>query len=180
MISMQPVVIERASASLGCWDELTVGQRFTLGSTRITLSASLEFSRTFDPFSFHVDPEAAKESMFGSLIVSGLHTLSAVHALSIRGGFLVEPSVLCGAGIDEIRFLRPVCPDDTISVVAEVIDLKPPHPGRDFGIARAKYWVTNDRGVIVMTFIDNHVIKLRRAGLFSRREGQPVPPGANE
>jgi acyl dehydratase len=162
MTNSEPEILAGASAAIGYLSEMTTGQRYTLGATRISLDAALEFSRALDPFSFHVDEEAAKSTMFGGLIVSGLHTLSAIHALSIRGGFLVEPCVVCGAGIDEIRFTQPVRPGDVLSAEAEVIELKQPKPGRKFGVARLKYLVTNDREQTVMTFIDNHVLLLNR------------------
>src|SRR5690606_36103611 len=120
---------------------------------------SLAFAQIFDPFSFHIDEERAKSSMFGGVIVSGLQTLSAIHALSMRGGFLTEANIVCGAGIDELRFIRPVRPGDILSVVAEVIELKASPKASEYGIARLKYWTDNQNGDVVLTFIDNHVVR---------------------
>src|SRR3984957_21089717 len=112
-------ILEKADRRLGYFDELEVGQSYHLGSTRISRASALAFAKIFDPFYFHGDEEAAKRSIFGGLIVSGLQTLSAVHALSIEGEFLCEESIVCGAGIDELGFLRPVRPDGFFAVVAK-------------------------------------------------------------
>jgi acyl dehydratase len=156
-------VLQKADRRLGYFDELEVGQSYHLGSTRISRASALAFAKIFDPFYFHVDEDAAKRSMFGGLIVSGLQTLSAVHALSIEGGFLCEDSIVCGAGIDELRFLRPVRPDDSLTVVAKVMELKPPRRSGGHGVARLQYWVNNQSNELVATFIDNHVVKLKSA-----------------
>jgi acyl dehydratase len=96
---------------------------------------------------------------FRGLIVSGLQTLSAIHALSIRGGFLDQASIICGAGIDELRFLQPVRPGDALTVTAKITELKRPRRPNGHGIARLQYWVNNQNMILVATFIDNHVIK---------------------
>lgn len=158
-------VVDGAERSLGYFDELEVGQTYTIGTTRITRRSALAFANIFDPFYFHIDEEAAKRSIFGGLIVSGLQTLSAIHALSIRGGFLDQASIVCGAGIDDLRFLQPVRPDDALTVTAKIIELKVPRRSDAYGIARLQYWVNNQSGVLVATFIDNHVVKSSKSRL---------------
>jgi acyl dehydratase len=161
VIVMMPAVLEGASQSLGYFDDLRVGDEFYIGRVSIGLQAALAFANIFDPFSFHVDEAAAKNTMFNGIIVSGLQTLSAVHALSIKGSFLREDSVVCGAGLDELRFVRPVRPNDVLNVSAAVQDLKAPRRERGTGIARLKYLVENQDQALVLTFIDNHVLRLR-------------------
>lgn len=156
-------ILTCADQKLGHFDELKIGQTYNIGTTRITRQSALAFAQVFDPFYFHIDEAAAKSSMFGGLIVSGLQTLSAIHALSIRGGFLDEERIVCGAGIDELRFLQPVRPDDALTVTAKVSALKPSRRANGHGIARLQYWVNNQDKILVATFIDNHVIKSRKA-----------------
>jgi acyl dehydratase len=163
--------LNAASETLGYFDELTVGKRYDIGATTISYESALEFAHAFDPLSFHIDEEAAKGSMFGGLIVSGLLTISVIHALSVRGGFLSETSVVCGAGFDELRFLRPVRPGDILSVTAEVQELRPPRREGGPGVARLMYWVKNHDDIVVMTFIDNHVIRLRPNRLDEQNAG---------
>jgi len=160
---MKPAILQGPSEPLGYLSDLEIGHRYRIGKTVIPLDSALEFANALDPLSFHNDPEAAKQSLFGGLIVSGLQSLSVVHALSVLGGFLMEDRVICGAGIDELRFAKPIRPDEVLGVTAEVIELKQPRPGRDYGIARLKYSVTGPAGETVMTFIDNHVLKYERS-----------------
>lgn len=162
MNKLKPAILEGPSEPLGYLSELETGYRYRIGKTVIPLDSALEFADALDPFSFHNDPEAARQSIFGGLIVSGLQSISVVHALSVFGGFLPEDRVICGAGLDELRFAKPVRPDETLDVTAEVIELKQPRPGRDYGIARLRYAVSNPAGETVMTFIDNHVLKNER------------------
>jgi acyl dehydratase len=156
-------IVRSADQKLGYFDELKIGQVYDIGITRITRESALAFANIFDPFYFHVDEEAAKSSIFGGLIVSGLQTLSAIHALSIRGGFLDEKNVVCGAGIDELRFLQPVRPGDALTVIAKIAELKPPRRENGHGIARLQYWVNNQESILVTTFIDNHVLKSKKS-----------------
>ena len=163
MISVD--IVQSANQKLGYFDELNVGQIYNIGTTKITRESALAFANIFDPFYFHIDEEAAKSSIFGGLIVSGLQTLSAIHALSIRGGFLDERNIVCGAGIDELRFLKPVRPGDALTVTAEIMELKPPQRTRRHGIARLQYLVNNQESVLVVTFIDSHVLKSKNNGV---------------
>lgn len=160
---MPAPVVMPATETLGFFDDLTVGQRYNLGATQISRDAALEFAQAFDPLSIHVDEDVARTSMFGGLIVSGLQSISAIQALSMRGGFLNEASIICGAGFDDLRFLRPVRPGDTLSVAAEVIELKPPRRDKGYGIARLQYWAKNQQNVLVINFVNNLVV--RRNGL---------------
>lgn len=159
---MGPTIIEGANEPLSYLSELEIGHQYHIGKTIIPLDSALAFANTFDPFSFHIDQEAAKNSMFGELIVSGLQSLTVIHTLSVVGGFLVEDPLICGAGIDELYFIKPIHPDEILDVTARVIETKPPRAGRDYGIARVKYWTKNPKGETVMTFIDNHVMRNER------------------
>jgi acyl dehydratase len=158
-------IVKYADRKLGYFDELEIGQSYSIGTTKITQESALAFANIFDPFFFHTDEEAAKNSIFGGLIVSGLQTLSAIHALSIRGGFLDEASIVCGAGIDELRFLQPVRPGDALTVTAKITELNPPRRSNGHGIARLQYWVNNQNDILVATFIDNHVVKSHKANV---------------
>lgn len=103
-------IIASAPQRIGFFESLKIGQKFEIGSVRISLGAAFGFASAYDPLSIHVDEDAAKQSMFGGLIISGLQSISAVHALSVIGGFLGEESVLCGAGFDELKCIKPMEP----------------------------------------------------------------------
>src|SRR6059058_3213573 len=106
------------------FEDFTEGQLFELGETRVTEAEILEFARRFDPQSFHVDPEAARSSLFGGLIASGWHTGSLYMGLMVRG-LLLDSASLGSAGIDELRWLKPVHPGDTLKARLTVTSVKP-------------------------------------------------------
>ncbi|MHC0054732.1 MaoC/PaaZ C-terminal domain-containing protein [Actibacterium sp. D379-3] len=157
-------VLTVASDALGYFDTLTVGRRYAVGSTTISPADAIAFAEIYDPLGIHLSEAAATESIFGRIIVSGYQTLSTVHALRIKGGFLREEHVVCGAQVDALRFLKPVFPGDVLSVSAEIVDLKPPRRPGGFGIVGLLYEVRNQDGVLVLHSTDHHVLKLTPTG----------------
>lgn len=96
------------------FDDFKVGDVIDLGHHTITKDEIIAFARQFDPQSFHLDEEAAARTMFGGLIASGWHTGSLMMRLLYEGA--IKHSVSLGSpGIDEMRWVRPVRPGDTLS-----------------------------------------------------------------
>ena len=142
------------------FEDFELGERFV--SRRATLTEGLitEFALTFDPQPFHIDKEAAAEGPFGGLIASGFQTL----ALSFRVFYeanIINACSLGSPGFDELRWVKPVRPGDTLSVEAEVIEMRPSSSKPDRGILKMAYASKNQFGEIVMTFIATHLF-LRR------------------
>ncbi len=111
--------------TLNYLDDLAPGQRFT-GATRARVDedAIKAFAREFDPQPFHLDNEAARDSLFGSLAASGWHTA----ALTMRLLVDCEPKLaggIIGAGFDELRWPLPVRPGDELRVELEVLEVRP-------------------------------------------------------
>ena len=134
------------------FDDFQAGQVHELGSHTVTEEEILSFAREFDPQSFHVDPEAAKESVFGGLIASGWHT----GAMWMR---LYVDSLLGGAasmgspGIEELRWLAPVRPGDTLSGRLTVLEATPSERRPDRGTVRIRGEMVNQDGVTVMSMV---------------------------
>ncbi|MGX1098680.1 MaoC/PaaZ C-terminal domain-containing protein [Amorphus sp. MBR-141] len=155
-----PITTE-GTGPLGFLEDIAAGERRRLGSTEMLPSAVKEFAQALDPFPFHLDEEFGRSSIFGGMIVSGLHTLAATHALAIRSGFLDARTVVGGAGLDDVRFSRPVYPGDMLTVDVEILEVRPPRR-KPFGIVRIAYEVCNGAGEAVLTFTDNQVVKSRQ------------------
>ena len=96
------------------WDDYEVGQKFPLGSTTFTEQEIVDFARQFDPQPFHVDAEAAKASMFGGLIASGWHVAAKMMRLFVDN-YVDRRTALGSPGLDELRWLKPVRPGDTLT-----------------------------------------------------------------
>jgi acyl dehydratase len=145
------------------FDDFEPGQVHELGSTVVTEGAIIEFARQFDPQPFHVDPEAAKGSVFGGLIASGWHTGAMwmrLYVDSLLGGGSGQGS----SGIEELRWLAPVRPGDTLSGRLTVLEVtaSDSHPER--GTIRIRGEMVNQDGVRVMSMVSR--------GRFARRSPQ--------
>ena len=143
------------------FEDFTPGDVIELGTYEMTESEIVDFGRRFDPQYFHVDPEAAVESPFGGLIASGWHTCSAWARLWIDS-LLLEADSRGSPGMQEVRWLAPVRPGDSLTGTVEILDARPSslHPDRGTVFIGCK--MTNQHGRLVFT--------AHGRGLFGRRE----------
>jgi len=145
------------------FDELPVGFRFTTASRTISRDEIVGFARDWDPQDFHLDETAASMTHFGGLIASGWHTLLVAFNLSMQAGIWDEAS-MGASGMDEIRWLKPVFPGDSLHVEAEVIEATRSASRPDRGRVRIRADVMNQFGDKVASMIGNHLIKVRLPG----------------
>jgi acyl dehydratase len=143
-------------------DDFTPGERFTTPGVTFTEAEIIDFALKYDPQPFHLDARAAADSLYGGLIASGFQTLSLAFRLFIQSGLLAASS-MGSPGIDELRWLAPVRPGDTLHTGIEVLEVKPSSSKPDRGILRLKYVATNQHGDAVLAFIVNHFLKRRPA-----------------
>jgi acyl dehydratase len=141
-------------------DDLAAGQRFTTPGITLTEGEIIDFAWRYDPQPFHLDAVAAAESPYRGLIASGFQTLAIAFRLFIQSGAL-RASSLGSPGIDELRWLAPVRPRDTLHCELEVLEVKPSSSKPDRGIARLKYAAVNQRGEPVLTFVVLHLLARR-------------------
>jgi acyl dehydratase len=120
------------------------------GSMQVEQSAIMDFARQFDPQPFHVDLEAARQSPFGGLIASGWHTGGMMMRLLVDH-YLSPVASIGSPGIDELRWLQPVRPGDTLSVRATVTDRKLSRSKPDRGLVHVFIEVLNQRREVVMS-----------------------------
>lgn len=140
------------------FDSLTPAQHFTTPGVTLTEAEIIDFAWRYDPQPFHLDVNAAAESPYGGLIASGFQTLALCFRLFIQSGVFAESSI-GSPGIDELRWLAPVRPGDTLHGEIEVLEVKPSSSKPDRGIARLKYVAVNQRGEAVLSFIVMHLLK---------------------
>lgn len=143
-------------------DDLTPGQRFTSPGLTLTEAEIIDFAWRYDPQAFHLDANAAADSPYGGLIASGFQSLAICFRLFIQSGILADSS-MGSPGIDELRWLAPVRPGDTLHSEIEVLEVRPSNSKPDRGIARLKYNAVNQRGEVVLGFIVIHLLR-RKAG----------------
>lgn len=142
------------------FDDFKVGDSFVTDSFTLTREESIAFARMYDPQPFHLDEAAGKASIFKRLAASGWNTAAIIMRLIVRSGFLRRTGIL-GTGIDELRWLAPVFPGDTLHVQGEVIVLEPDPKGRPFGRMRVQLYAINQDDVRVMSEIANLTVASR-------------------
>jgi acyl dehydratase len=131
------------------FEDFEPGQVLELGSRTVTEDEILGFAREFDPQPFHIDPEAARDSVFGGLIASGWHTGAMWMRLYVDS-MLDGSSAMGSPGIEELRWLAPVRPGDTLSGRLTVLDVTPSATRPDRGTIRIRGEMVNQDGVTVM------------------------------
>ena len=120
------------------------------GPVVVEESEVLEFARRYDPQPFHTDPEAAKQSPYGGVIASGWQTCAFVMR-ELVDHYLAPVSSLGSPGIDELRWLLPVRPGDTLTVRATIIEAKRSRSKPDRGIIRTFIEAVKQREEVVMS-----------------------------
>ena len=147
------------------FDDFEMGDRFVSHGVTVTEGQILDFAMVYDPQPFHIDKIAASKSPYGGLIASGFHTLALAFRMFYQENLITACS-LGSPGLDELRWLKPVRPGDTIHVETQVREKRPSQSRADRGILRMLYEVKNQDGEAVMTFIAIH--------LLLRRDAQPA------
>jgi acyl dehydratase len=144
------------------FEDFAVGDTFATQSYTLSREECVAFARMYDPQPFHLDDKAAQESIFRRLAASGWHTAAVIMRLIVRSGFLEKAGIL-GTGIDDLRWLAPVFPGDTLHVTGEIIALDPDLKGRPFGRMRVQLYAINQNDVRVMSEIANLTVGFRPA-----------------
>ena len=144
------------------WDDYDVGQKFDLGSTSFTADEIVDFARRYDPQSFHVDADAARESMFGGLIASGWHVTAKLMRLFVDN-YVDQRTALGSPGVEEVRWLKPVRPGDTLTAWVECAGKVPSRSRPEMGIVHEQWRATNQRGDLVLTLKGTNMVRRRPA-----------------
>lgn len=142
------------------FEDYVVGDVHEFGSTTVTESELIEFARRYDPQPFHIDAAAARESYFGGLITSGWHTCALMMRMMVDH-YVSEVASLGSPGVDEIRWLTPVRPGDTLRVRVTIAETRASRSKPDRGVVRSAVEVLNQEQVTVMT--------MTTLGMFMRR-----------
>ena len=142
------------------FDDFQVGERFSTRGITVTESGIIDFATRYDPQPFHIDIEAAKVSNYGGLIASGFQTLALGFRMVLETG-VFRASSMGSPGFDELRWLKPVRPGDTLHTELEVMEKRPSASKPDRGILRIAYRIKNQKDEEVLTFLSMHLLKRR-------------------
>ena len=148
------------------FEDFYPGQEIALGERPVTEEEIIAFAREYDPQPFHIDKEAAAQSIYGGVIASGWHTCSMMMRMVVDG-MMCSASSMGSPGLDGVRWLRPVRAGDTLSVRYLTTQVKASNSKPDRGVVWSKWIATNQHGEEVCT--------IEGMGMFGRR-----PAGAGD
>jgi acyl dehydratase len=132
------------------FEDFRPGQTVELGSRTVTEEEIVAFARQWDPQPFHIDAEAARDSVFGGLVASGWHTGAMWMRLYVDS--LLDGTASHGSpGVEELRWLAPVRPGDTLTGRLEVLEAVPSERRPDRGTVRIRAEMVNQDGITVMS-----------------------------
>jgi acyl dehydratase len=132
------------------FEDYVPGEVHEFGSIVVEEEEIIAFAQRFDPQDFHIDPEAAKNSIYGGLIASGWHTASLMMRLFVDH-YLSKVASLGSPGVDELRWIKPVRPGDRLSLRVTVLETRRSRSRPDRGIVRSFIEVLNQHGEVVMS-----------------------------
>lgn len=155
-----------ATAACRYLEDFAVGQ--TYGSGRLTVDAERikAFAAEFDPQPFHLDEATAHGTLFRGLAASGWHTAALTMRLLV-GSELAPAGGLIGAGLEELRWPKPVRPGDELRVESEILEVRPSQSRPEQGVIRIRTTTFNQNGDVVQVFTGNLIVQ-RRPGSGSR------------
>jgi len=142
------------------FEDLHLGMKFNSNrSYRVTAEEIKEFAERYDPQPFHLDQAAGESSFFKGLAASGWLTAAIVMRLRVESIHIAGGMI--GAGVEEIRWMQPVRPGDTLRTEAEILNVRHSNSRPQYGIVRSRTQVFNQRDEIVMRSVVNFLAPLR-------------------
>jgi acyl dehydratase len=163
MLQLKHNILQEESRLMRYFEDFQVGEQIELGSVTVTEEEMIAFARQFDPQPFHISLEQAKHSFYGGLIASGWHTVSVLMRLMVDA--LINDTLSLGSpGVDEVRWLKPVRPNDTLHARLTIVDAVPSKRRAELGILTSSSEVFNQSGELVLT--------LKGVHFFGRRPSQ--------
>jgi acyl dehydratase len=140
------------------YEDMAVGRTYATASVDVTAEEVAAFAARYDPQPFHLDPVAAKQSVFGGLVASGWMTASLTMRLMVKSEFNFGTGVV-GLGVDTLRWPKPVRPGDTLTATIEVTATRASESKPGFGVAKLKTTTKNQHGEVVQVMVSNVLVR---------------------
>lgn len=142
------------------FEDLQIGDVLTSEAYRISKDEMVSFARKWDPLPIHIDEDAARDSPHGGLIGSGEYSMAIKQLLITRLGF--NTGVIGSIGYDELRYLRPVRPGDSLTLTVRCVDKHESRTKADRGVVRFNVALANQNGEVVLSYLD--IVMMARRG----------------
>jgi len=145
------------------YEDLIVGSTARYGSYAVTREEVVEFASRYDPQPFHLSDEAAAQTHFGRLSASGWHTAGMMMAMNVARMKAIGHQGLGSPGIDELRWLTPVYPGDTLRCESTILEKRRSKSRPEMGLFRQETTVFNQHDEPVMRFTSMAMVATRDA-----------------
>jgi acyl dehydratase len=149
------------------FEDIEIGTKRDLGPYTFTADEIIAFGKKYDPQIFHVDPEAAKKTMFGGLIASGWHTAAVFMKLAIaeRERAKAEGRTLARSGVspgfEDMRWIKPVRPGMTLHYTSETVEKTELKSRKDIGLVKSLNRAHDENGELVFSMIGKGFVQRR-------------------
>lgn len=144
-------------------EDMYIGLKRSFGRYEVTREEVLDFARKYDPQPFHLSDEAAAKTHFGRLAASGWHTCAMVMSMNVEMMKETPQASLGAAGIDELRWLKPVFPGDVLRCETEVLEVRPSKTRPERGSMQTRITAFNQDDEMVLSFIARGLMARRPA-----------------
>lgn len=148
-------------SDIAYYEDLEVGSKSAFGHYEVTREEVVDFAGKYDPQPFHLDDAAAAKTHFGKLSASGWHTCAMTMAMLVKEWSRHRVASLGSPGIDELRWLRPVYPGDTLRAENELIEKRRSASRPEMGLTKARTTVFNQNDEPVLSMISNGLVAVR-------------------
>ncbi|MXO73827.1 acyl dehydratase [Altererythrobacter aerius] len=143
------------------FEDIEVGRKARFGRYEVTREEVVEFAKKYDPQAFHLNDDAAAKTHFGRLSASGWHTCAMTMSMLVRNMEENRQAGLGSPGIDELRWIKPVYPGDTLRVESTVLEKRRSESRPEMGIFKSRLTVFNQNDEPVMSMVSNGLIQVR-------------------
>lgn len=142
-----------------CFEDLAVGDHAESREQVVDLAEMLYFARRYDPQYFHADPEAAKASIFGEIIASGLFTTVLWRRLDheISG----DIAWICGVAWKDTRWPKAVRAGDRLRARWACVSKRESAKDPRRGVIEMDYVLVNQKDETVFTCRSVNLIERR-------------------
>lgn len=141
------------------FEDLVVGEQRVSEWRTIATEEIVDFARQYDPQWFHSDVEAAKQSVFGEVVASGVQLLAIWRQLD--HGINGDIDFVCGIGFDDYRMKRALRGGDRVRVSSRILELTPSTSRDDRGTAITAYEMVDDHGRTILSFKSINLVHRR-------------------
>lgn len=143
------------------YEDMVVGSAASYGSYQVTREEVIAFASKYDPQAFHLSDEAAAQTHFGRLSASGWHTCAMAMAMAVERMAEERLAGLGSPGIDELRWLKPVYPGDTLRCEQELLEKRRSKSRPEMGLTKGETRVFNQHDEMVLRFVANGMVATR-------------------